>query len=97
MIRERVTVLRREGTTWGLPGEQVRGVVRDGRGVQILLEDGSIAADEILAVHQHLTVAPAPTTVVRRWAVPCRGVAMWNGVPLVVVDGRYIPGFRGEE
>jgi hypothetical protein len=85
-------LVRSHGSLWALPNEQVRAVEAVGqRRCQVRLEEVTVWVDEVLRLARGLAVLPVGETI--RWAVPagCRGLALCDQGPVVVVDGRQPP------
>ncbi len=78
-------ILRRDGCLWGIPGADAR-VIRDDKGVRVLLGDSCVHGEEILTLDRHLQVRPAGPVV--RSMIPrgCSGLALSEHGPLLVVD-----------
>lgn len=107
---ERVLVIRRQGTLWGVTQRAVRDVARAGGvqgGYRLRLargagEDdgaaGDLAADELVEVVDALPVWPAGGTLKRYWSEQAAGLAVHAAVPMVVVDPAHPPDFlRADE
>jgi hypothetical protein len=80
-------LLRRGGGLWGIANASVLGLARrDGGGFEVTVDAGALVADEILGVVAELAVRRAAPVVRRFWPEASAGVAMYEEVPLVVVD-----------
>ncbi len=85
-------LVRSLGGLWALPNEHVRAVESVGQQrCQIRMEEVTVWADEVLRLARGLAVLPVGETI--RWALPagCRGLALCDQGPVVVVDGRQPP------
>ncbi len=91
MSEATILLLRRGGTLWGVPGEQVRGLDASAGVVRVALRSMSLLADEVLGLVRDLEIRPAGATVHRYWQERCRGLAIHGGLPLVVVDADHPP------
>jgi len=85
-------LLFRRGTSlWAVPGEQVGGLEAQGDTVCVRLATTGLWADEVVGLARGLEVRPVGALLRRFWRVRCRGVAVHDGVPLVVVDAENPP------
>lgn len=84
-------LLRRAGGVWGIASEAVEGLAREGAGYRIATGEEALAADEILGVVEDLRVHPAVPALRRFWPEVAAGLAVYGGLPLVVVDPRRPP------
>jgi hypothetical protein len=79
-------VVRRGGSTWGLPEAGVRGVARDAGGLRIHATGGSLIADDVVGLARGLEVRAAGAVIRALWGERCVGLALHAGVPMVVID-----------
>jgi len=85
-------VLDTAGGRWGVANDEVRSLGRSGVGYVVGTGAGAIHADRVLEVAARLPVRPAGAVVGRYWPEPCLGVAVHQGVPVVVVNPGALPG-----
>ena len=80
-------LVRRQGSLWGVPREQVQGI-RLAQGGEIRLASGSrtLIVDEVLGLEGGASVRPAGPLV--RWATlaSCQGLAATGAGPALVID-----------
>ncbi|MBZ5589122.1 MAG: hypothetical protein LAO05_11225 [Acidobacteriia bacterium] len=91
MNEQVLLVLDRAGGRWGLANEAVRSLSRRDSGYLIATGQGTIAADHVLEVAARLPVRPAGAVVGHYWPEPCLGMAVHEGVPVVVVSPSALP------
>ena len=87
-------LLRRAGGVWGIANAAVEGLSAWGGGYRISLSSlsrSALAADEILGVVEHLAVRPSTAVLRRFWAEAPAGLAVYERLPVVVVDPRCPP------
>ena len=92
MSEQVLLVLDRAGSRWGLANDEVRSLTRRAGRYLITTGEGTIAADRVLEAAARLPVRPAGGVVGRYWPEPCLGVAVYQGVPVVVVSPSALPG-----
>lgn len=99
MSTERLVLLRRGGTLWGVAESAVRTVGRpQEHGGGYLLRVGSggeqeLAADEVVGVIDGVAVHAAGGVMSTFWSEPAGGLAVHGDTPLVVVDPERPPSF----
>jgi hypothetical protein len=86
-----ILLVRRGATLWGVPREQVRGLDASAGGVRVALPSVNLVADEVVGLIRDLEVRPVGAMVRRYWHERCRGLAVHDGLPLVVVDADHPP------
>ena len=91
MSLQTLIVLGRAGARWGLDRAGVRGVTRQGTGFAIATEFGPARADIVYETAAHLTVQPPGVVLAHFWPSHCVGVAVHEGVPVVVVSPDALP------
>lgn len=106
-VRQRVLVVRRAGTLFGVVHGDVRDVTRvesGGGGYRVRLSGAArqgseeLTADELVGVVDDLPVWPAGGVMDRYWSEPARGLTVHAAVPMVVVDPARVPSFlRSDE
>lgn len=80
-------VVRRAGRLWAAPGDRVREVERDGRGVRLrLVAGGTLEVDEVAGVTRALAVRAVGAVVEACWNETAQGLAVFAGEPCVVID-----------
>ena len=84
-------LLRRAGGVWGIANAAVEGLSAWDGGYRIALARSALAADEILGVVEHLAVRPSTAVLRRFWAEAPAGLAVYERLPVVVVDPRRPP------
>jgi len=84
-------VLDRAGGRWALANEAVRALTRRAGRYLVTTGEGTIAADRVLEVAARLPVRPAGRVVGHYWSEPCLGMAVHEGVPVVVVSPGALP------
>ena len=92
MSEQVLLVLVRAGGRGGVANDAVRSRSKRGGRYLIATGEGTIAADRVLEVAARLPVRPAGAVVGRYWPEPCLGVAVHQGVPVVVVSPGALPG-----
>lgn len=98
MSAERLVLLRRGGTLWGVAESAVRAVGRPqehGGGYRLRVGSGGeqeLAADEVIGVDE-VIVHPAGGVMSTFWSEPAGGLAVHGDTPLVVVDPERPPSF----
>ncbi len=106
-VRQRVLVVRRAGTLFGVAHGAVRDVTRVERGgggylLRLAGEarggDEELTADELVGVVDDLPVWPAGGVMDRYWSEPAGGLTVHAAIPMVVVDPARVPSFlRSDE
>lgn len=91
MSEATILLLRRGATLWGVPREQVSGLDASAGGVRIALRSANLLADEVVGLVRDLEVRPVGAMVRRYWQERCQGLAVHDGLPLVVVDADHPP------
>ncbi len=86
MSARRLLVLDRGGARWGVPHDAVRSVARREGGLVVSAGAASLAADRVVAAAAALAVRPPGPVIGRYWPERCAGVAVHEGVPVVVVS-----------
>ena len=84
-------LLRRGGGLWGIASSAVDGLARRGADYRIMVDGGTLAADEILGVVEDLRVRPVAPVVRRFWPERAAGLAVHGREPVVVVDPAWPP------
>ncbi|MGD1147308.1 MAG: hypothetical protein ABR961_05125 [Thermoanaerobaculaceae bacterium] len=84
-------VLDRAGGRWGMAHAAVRSLTKQGGCYVIATGQGTVAADRVLEVAARLPVRPAGAIVGRYWPEVCLGMAVHEGVPVVVVSPGALP------
>jgi hypothetical protein len=85
-------LVRRAGGVWGIANEAVSGLARDGRGYRLTVGgEVVVGADEILGVVTGLRVLPPAPALRRFWPESPAGMAVYGGLPVVVVDPLRVP------
>ena len=80
-------LLRRDGGLWAAAGESVRDVRSANGGVLLQLTGGGVLdADEVAGVARDLAVHACGAVLRACWHEPARGLAIYAGVPCVVID-----------
>lgn len=92
MSEQVLLVLDLAGGRWGLAHDAVRSLTRRGGHFVVATGGGAIHADRVLEVAARLPVRPAGAVVGRYWPERCVGVAVHEGVPVVVVSPGALPG-----
>lgn len=99
--RERMLLIRRDGTLFGVAQAAVRDVIRPaGRvaGFRVRLADEELTVDELVGVVDDLPVWPSGGVMARYWSEPAVGLTVHSQVPMVVVDPARPPSFlRSDE
>lgn len=81
-----LVLLQRGGTAWGLEHGAITGFVSRGEAIAVLLGGTSLLVDRVVGVARQVRVR-TPGPVVRRfWGGRCLGLAVCQGVPMIVVD-----------
>lgn len=91
MNEQVLLVLDRAGGRWGLANDAVRSLTRRAGRYLIATGHGTITADYVLEVAAHLPVRPPGAVVGHYWPEPCLGMAVHEGVPVVVVSPSALP------
>jgi len=84
-------VLRRGSAAWAIARSSVRGLARRGERIDLALEGAAIDADAVLGVAAGMAVTPPGAVLRRYWPEPCAGLAVWAGLPVVVVNAGELP------
>jgi hypothetical protein len=84
-------VLDQAGGRWGLANGAVRSLTRRAGRYVVATGEGTISADRVLAVAVHLSVRPAGTVLGHYWPEPYLGMAVHEGVPVVIVSPGALP------
>lgn len=82
-------VVERGGQLWGVAGHAVRRLRRragDGGTLHIQVSGGELSAERVLAMVPNLKVTPTPGSLTRFWPEAARGLAVYGGRPLVIID-----------
>lgn len=99
--RERMLLIRRDGTLFGVAQAAVRDVIRpSGRAARfrVRLAADELAADELVGVVDDLPVWPSGEVMARYWSETAVGLTVHAEVPMVVVDPARPPSFlRSDE
>ena len=91
MSEQVLVVLDRAGGRWGLANDAVRSLTRRAGRYLVVTGEGTITADRVLEVAARLSVCPAGAVVGRYWPEPFLGMAVHEGVPVVVVSPGALP------
>jgi hypothetical protein len=99
--RERVLVIRRGGTLFGVAQAAVRDVIRPASRAaryRVRLAEEDLSADELVGVIDDLPVWPTGGVMARYWSEPAVGLTVQADTPMVVVDPARPPSFlRSDE
>lgn len=86
MSEERLLLVRRGETPFGVAARLIEGLEQQGDHVLVRMASGVLSAEEVLG----LVTTPRPTPpgrVLRRfWRESCRGLTVANGLPVVVIN-----------
>lgn len=85
-MAEDVIVIERTGTRWGVARPLVRAYVRGRDGVRITIEGGRLSADRVVGVAAGVEVRRPGRVLARYWPVSTRGLVVYEGRVVVVVD-----------
>ena len=91
MSEQLLLVLDRGGGRWCMAHSAVRSLTRQAGGYLIATGQGTVAADRVLEAAARLPVRPAGAVIGRYWPEPCLGMAVHEGVPVVVVSAAALP------
>lgn len=92
MTGDDLLVLRRGESHWAVARSAVRSFhgVWGGR-VALKLADGELVADAVLGTIEDTAIRPTGPVLRHFWPQPCLGLAVFSGLPIVVVNPNALP------